>query len=312
MASHKAACWDPYSVPYILLHSSLLYPYILMFVVISDGIQIYLSFSFELTSVFPVIESCRDIFSWVISNKLSVNPNEMEYLLFNPKHVTIPNCNINIDFNIITPNDSAKNLGFIFQSDMSMNKHISAIVKSCFLQLCNFHLACPFISKTTAIILANAFVHSHLDYCNCLFYGLPKYSVPRLKKVQNRTTHIIAHTFRFSHIKPILKFLLWLLEIYRINFKIFCLTHHALSLGELIHITCDLCSLIDLILTLCVPHHLTPFLYPVSKNFTMVFALCLLLHLFFGIIHLTLFVLLLHTYLLEENLKQLFNQAFPT
>ena len=56
----------------------------------------------------------------------------------------------------------------IFQSDMSMDKHNSAIVKSCFLQLRNFHQVHPFISKTTVITPANAFSHFHLDYCNSL------------------------------------------------------------------------------------------------------------------------------------------------
>ena len=52
--------------------------------------QIYLSFSMELTSIFSVIELCFiDIFSWMVSNKLSINPNKTEYLLLNPKHGTI-------------------------------------------------------------------------------------------------------------------------------------------------------------------------------------------------------------------------------
>ena len=71
----------------------------------------------------------------------------------------------------------ANNVGVIFQSDMSTDKHISAVVKFCFRQLCNFHRICPFISKTAAITLANALVHSHLDYCNSLFYGLSKYYI---------------------------------------------------------------------------------------------------------------------------------------
>ena len=69
----------------------------------------------------------------MVANTLSVNPNTTEYFLFNPKHFDDPNCSINIDSNIISPNDSAKNLGVVFQSDVFMDKHFSAIVKSCFL-----------------------------------------------------------------------------------------------------------------------------------------------------------------------------------
>ena len=166
----------------------------------ADDTQIYLSFSPELTTVFSLIESrIKDIFSWIVANKLSVNPNKMEYLLFNPKHFNNQNCSININSNIILPNNSAKNLGVVFQSDVSMDKHISAIVKSRFLQLCDFHCIRPLISKNAAITLANAFVHSHLDNSNSLFYGLPKYSIHRLKKIQNTTAHSYTYFSFYSH-----------------------------------------------------------------------------------------------------------------
>ena len=102
----------------------------------------------------------------MVSNKLPINPNKTEYLLINPKHFNNINCIILItDSNIISPNDSAKNLGVILLTDMSMDKHISAILKSCFLQLRHFHRFHPFISKTASKTLANAFEHSYLDYC---------------------------------------------------------------------------------------------------------------------------------------------------
>ena len=51
----------------------------------ADDTQIYLSFSPELaSSAFTSIETCiKDIFSWMIGNKVSVNPDKTEYLLFN-------------------------------------------------------------------------------------------------------------------------------------------------------------------------------------------------------------------------------------
>ena len=53
----------------------------------ADDTQTYLSFSSELASLaFSVIESCnKDVCSWMIGNKLSVNPNKTEYFLFNSK-----------------------------------------------------------------------------------------------------------------------------------------------------------------------------------------------------------------------------------
>ena len=91
-----------------------------------------------------------------------------------------------------------------------MDKHISSIVKSCFLQLRDFPRNHSLISKTAAITLTNAFVHSRLDFCNSLFYGLPKYSIHHPQKVQNTVAHIITNSSHFSHITSILIFLHWL------------------------------------------------------------------------------------------------------
>ena len=206
----------------------------------ADDIQIYLSVSLELTTVFSLIELCiRDIFSWIIANKLFVYSNKTEYLLFIPKHFNNSNCCFNIDSNIISPYNSAKNLGVVFQSNMSMNKNISAIVKSWFLQLRDFHRIRPLISEIAAFILANAFVrnvhvHVHIPilttvivcfivFLNTLFTAYKKYKT---------TARIVTRTSRFAHLMPILKSLLWLPVLYRINFNICCLTHRAISLGE--------------------------------------------------------------------------------
>ena len=69
----------------------------------------------------------------MISNKLPVIPNKTEYLLFNPNNVNLPVNIIDLGCNTISPSDSANNLGVIFQTDLSMDYHISSIIKSCFL-----------------------------------------------------------------------------------------------------------------------------------------------------------------------------------
>ena len=65
----------------------------------------------------------------------------------------------------------AKNLCVIFQSDMSMDKHISSVVKTCFHQLREFRNIRSFIPKSAAIIFANAFIHSRIDYCKSFLWS---------------------------------------------------------------------------------------------------------------------------------------------
>ena len=100
------------------------------------------------------------------------------------------------------------------------------------MQLREFRRIRLFIYKTAAITLANLFIHTRLDYCNSLFYGLPIYSIHHLQKVQNTTSRIVTCSVRSLHITVILKSLHWLPINNRINFKICCITHRALALHE--------------------------------------------------------------------------------
>ena len=71
-----------------------------------------------------------------------------------------------------------------------------------------------------------------VDFYNSLFYGIPKYSIHRLQKVQNTVVRIVTNFPHFLHITPTLKSLHWLPIFYRINFKIRCIKHRAFSLSE--------------------------------------------------------------------------------
>ena len=78
-----------------------------------------------------IIESCiTDVFS-LVANKLSAIPNKTKYLLFNSRNINPQVININLDSDVISPSNSAKNLDVLFQSDMSLDNHISSIIKSC-------------------------------------------------------------------------------------------------------------------------------------------------------------------------------------
>ena len=188
-----------------------------------------------------LIEPCiKDIFSWLVANILSANPNKTEYLLFNSRNINSQVININLVSDIISPCYSAKNVGVL--SNMSLYNHILSITKSCFVQLRDFCRIRLLISKTAAITLANSLIHSRLDYCDSLFYGLPNYSIHRLQKVQNTAACIVTHSVRSSHITPVLKSLHWLSVNYHINLR--SLIVRCLYMNLIILV---LCSAFDLI-----------------------------------------------------------------
>ncbi len=80
-----------------------------------------------------------------------------------------------------------------------------------------------YLSKEDLKRLVNALVISRLDYANSILYGLPKYELDKLQRVQNAAARLITGKKKSDHITPVLKDLHWLPIKYRINFKIMLL-----------------------------------------------------------------------------------------
>ena len=112
---------------------------------------------------------------------------------------------------LLTPPDSTRNLGFIFDKDLSAKQHISSVCKTSYFQIRQLPQVRSSLDTNSAIILANSLVSSKLDYCNSLCYNLPATSLDRLQKVQNALVRVIVPSVRrHHHITPTLIKLHWL------------------------------------------------------------------------------------------------------
>jgi len=78
----------------------------------------------------------------------------------------------------------------------------------------------------TVRIIATAFVHSKLDYCNSLYYHLPS---SQITNPQNSLARAVTKTPRFCHISLIFQSLHWLKIEQRTVYKLNSLTYTALQ-----------------------------------------------------------------------------------
>ena len=78
-----------------------------------------------------------EVYAWLTSNRLSVNPSKTEFLIIgNPQQRNkIQSSSIVFCGNVISPSESARNLGVTFDSSLSLTKHISSICKSAHYQI---------------------------------------------------------------------------------------------------------------------------------------------------------------------------------
>ena len=200
----------------------------------ADDTQLYISFassdsSLALASLSHALDS---VYSWLTLNRLSVNPNKTEYLLIGTQQQRskITDSSLSFHGTALVPVSSARNLGVVFESDLSFDQHISNVCRSSFYHIRQLRQIRPSLDLNSSIQLANALVSSKLDYCNSLFYGLPDTSIKRLQRVQNSLARVIFPSLKRSdHITPALVKLHWLPIHKRIKFKIATITFKVLK-----------------------------------------------------------------------------------
>ncbi|PFX29714.1 putative RNA-directed DNA polymerase from transposon X-element [Stylophora pistillata] len=202
----------------------------------ADDTQLYLSFRpNDISSqdhAIAALEACiSDVRSWLIYNRLLINDSKTEFLVVGSRHQLskIAIDSITVGNSTIQPLNSVRNLGSWFDSNMSMSIHIGKICSKAFHGLYKIRQIRKFLSPESTKTLVHAFVTSHLDYCNSLLFGVPKYQTERLQKVLNAAARLIFRIPKFHHISSALYNLHWLPVAYRVHFKLLLLIYKALN-----------------------------------------------------------------------------------
>ena len=84
----------------------------------------------------------------------------------------------------------------------------------------------------TCPLTSTSIEHSKLDYCNSLYFNLPKTQRNRLQHIQNSLARTFASMPKYSHITPVLKSLHWLKIEQHIPYKLISLTYKILTTSQ--------------------------------------------------------------------------------
>lgn len=198
----------------------------------ADDTQLYLSMKPTETEPLERLSACiRDIKTWMTQNYLLLNQDKTEVIVLGPQRLRemLSKQIISLDNTSVSSSSTVKNLGVIFDDDLSFKAHISQVCKTAFFHLRNISKIRNLLCKNDAEKLIHAFVSSRIDYCNALLASCPKTSLKNLQLVQNAAARLLAGTNRQEHITPVLKSLHWLPVEYRIKFKICLITYKAIK-----------------------------------------------------------------------------------
>jgi len=133
-----------------------------------------------------------NIFRKLTCNFLMLNFDKTEVILIGPEHLRdqLSGDVVSVDGIALASNTTVKNLGVIFDRDLSFNSHVKQISRTAFFHLRNISKIRHILSKEQAEKLVHAFVTSRLDYCNSLLSGCSNKSPKSLKLIQNAAARV--------------------------------------------------------------------------------------------------------------------------
>ena len=162
----------------------------------ADDTQIYMSFTPNIDCIsFSTsrIEECiKDNEAWMLIDSLKVNGDKTEMLIIgtNKQCRKLSNTSVNVGGSVIESSEKARNLGAVFDTNLTLKSHVNALCKSAGYNLHNISLARRYLTKEAAEKAFHAFVMSRLDCNNSLLCGLPSCELQKLQKIQNAAARI--------------------------------------------------------------------------------------------------------------------------
>ena len=198
----------------------------------ADDTQLYVPFDLEREAEARIqLENCIDeIRHWMKQNYLKLNESKTEFLIFGSKHQhqKLSTSSIRVGDQSISASSAARNIGAVFDCQLTMKDHVANVCRACYFQLRSIGKVRRYLTLSASETLVHAFIASRVDHMNAILYGVPKCLLSKLQKVQNNAARIITRSKRRDHITPVLKRLHWLPVHCRIQYKILLLVFKAL------------------------------------------------------------------------------------
>ncbi len=194
----------------------------------ADDTQLYLSFRPDDPKVAARISGClADISAWMKEHHLQLNLAKTELLVFPATPTLQHDFTIQLGSSTITPSASVRNLGVIFDDQLTFKEHIAKTARSYRFALHNIREIGSFLTQHATQLLVQALVISRLDYSNALLAGLPSNTIKPLQMIQNVVPWLVFNEPKRAHVTPLFISLHWLPIAAHIQFKTLMLAYRT-------------------------------------------------------------------------------------
>jgi len=169
------------------------------------------------------MERCiEDVRLWMRNSKLKLNDAKTEVVVITSKNNAeyVKDIVVKIGEDTITPKPVAKNLGAFLDSQLTMEKQVSAVTRKMYFNIRRIAKVKFYLTPEARAKAINSTVLSHLDYHNGLLLGVTDKTLKKLELAQNCAARVLTGTRPRDHITPVLIHLHWLPVRQRLSFKV--------------------------------------------------------------------------------------------
>jgi len=126
--------------------------------------------------------------------------------------------------------DHVRLLSVIIAADISLDRHVSSVCKTCFFWLFQLKQVCRSLDTESMKTLVHAFVTSRVDYCNSVLASAPKTITDEQQRVLNTAARLISCTSKYDRgLSALLhEELHWLDIPQRVQYKLAVTIHRCL------------------------------------------------------------------------------------
>ena len=132
------------------------------------------------------------IFNWLNSNKLSLNIDKTNFMLFMPRSADHPLLNIRIDGQPISEVNHTKFLGVIIDNKLNWSHHINYISSKVSKGIGIIIKGRKVFDQATLLSLYNTMVYPYLSYCVHVWGSAYDYRLNSICKLQKKAVRIIV------------------------------------------------------------------------------------------------------------------------
>ena len=175
-------------------------------------------------------DKLRDIKQWMLQNRLKMNDQKTEFILFGNKPQLLKTFTKLIDVcgNSVELQEVVRYLGAWLDKFLNFDHHTKIKCKAAISNIFRISQIRKLLSQEACKILMCSLVLSHLDYSNGILFGMSKKNIRKLQIVQNFAARVTLQEKKHYSSRQALLRLHWLPIEARIIYKILCIVFKCL------------------------------------------------------------------------------------